>query len=345
MNSNVSTLAAVARRAASALVAGIVLAPASLAQEPARQPVAPSNAQVPATAPAQAAAAVSQPLFLSEDDLRLRPHDVVDVTVVDAPELSGTYRINDAGSFAMPYLGAVQAADKSPDQVSQAIADGLRGRYLKSPTVTIMVREYFTSTFYVNGAVRQPGPQKMRGPASLIRLIAMSGGLDTNHGSTAFVIRKVGQPSNGADEQYKVDEVKIKGLLSGQMDANVTLEPGDFVTIPPADVFFVAGEVVKPGPLALTEGTTLRQAIALAGGTNPGAAKGRSVIFRENPRTGTREEIKVDLGDVMNGKGEDVALRPNDIVVVPNSAAKSFGKRILETVGVYALRVPFLAIP
>jgi polysaccharide export outer membrane protein len=352
MRNILRTFNARAWRAAVVLSAAVLLAPAVTAQEPAQVPGLPTGMPQPAATAAAPAAneVLPQALFLSEDDLRLRAYDVIDVTVVDAPELSGTFRIGEAGSFTMPYLGEIQAAKATPDEVSAKIADGLRGRYLKSPTVTTMVRQYFVSTFYVNGAVRQPGPRQMRGPVSLIRLIAMSGGLDANHGSTAFVIRTVkpvagAAPPASGDEEYKVEEVKIKGLLSGKMDANVTLQPGDYVTIPPADVFYVAGEVNRQGPLVLNEGTTLRQAISLAGGTTFNAAKDKSVIFRENPRTGTREEIKVDLGDVMNGKDADIAIRANDIVIVPNSAARSLGKRIIETVGVYALRAPFIALP
>jgi protein involved in polysaccharide export with SLBB domain len=74
------------------------------------------------------------------------------------------------------------------------------------------------------------------------------------------------------------------------------------VNIPPAKVFFVAGEVRAPGQFQLKEGTTLRQAISLAQGTTFKAPLNNGVIFRDDPETGKREEIRVDISQVMSGK-------------------------------------------
>src|SRR5688500_20399470 len=95
------------------------------------------------------------------------------------------------------------------------------------------------------------------------------------------------------------------------------LEPGDIINIPLADVFFVAGEVNAPGEFSLKDGTTLRQAISMAQGMKFEAATSRGIIFRDDP-SGKREEMRIDIGAVMNGKKQDVAIVPNDIIIVPN---------------------------
>lgn len=130
--------------------------------------------------------------------------------------------------------------------------------------------------------------------------------------------------------------VNINGLLRGRFNEDTFLEPGDIINIPPSDVFFVAGEVNKPGSFVLKEGTSLRQAISLAQGTSLNAAGDRGVIFREGP-TGKREELKVDIASVMSGKKPDVLILANDIVMVPNSRVKSVGNAVLKAFGLSTL--------
>jgi polysaccharide export outer membrane protein len=99
----------------------------------------------------------------------------------------------------------------------------------------------------------------------------------------------------------------------------------------------VAGEVRSPGSYTLKEGTTLRQAISLAQGTTFKAAAGRGIIFREEPGTGKRTDIKVDIDAVMSGKKADVPIMANDIVIVPNSRMKSVGGALLSAFGMHAV--------
>ena len=86
----------------------------------------------------------------------------------------------------------------------------------------------------------------------------------------------------------------------------------------PARSFYVAGEVHRKGEFEWKEGLTMRQAISMAEGTTFRAATRYSVIFRKVEGV-KREEIKVDIGAVMNGKVNDISIEPDDVIVVPNS--------------------------
>jgi polysaccharide biosynthesis/export protein len=306
----------------------------------------------------------------ADQDYRIGPRDVIEVRIEDASELSDTYQINADGTFLMPYLKRVKAQDKTPEELSSFIADSLRGRYLKDPHVLVVVRQYYSHTFFIQGAVRKPGVYQMEGHPSLLNLVAVSGGLAENHGSTAFIIRQVkdkksksaAEPNSLAaqaspvaatqtaasnDEdgpEYTLKTVNISGLFKGRFDQNAYVEPGDIVNIPQADVFFVAGEVNAPGSFPLSDGTTLRQAIALSQGTTFNAALGNGVIFRQNAATGKRQEIAVDIGAVMKGRKEDIPIAANDIVIVPSSRAKTIGNSILKAFGMGAAQrgvIPF----
>jgi polysaccharide export outer membrane protein len=292
---------------------------------------------------------------------------VIEIQVEDAPELSRTFRVSADGVIIMPFLGHLTAKDKTAQELADAITGGLRGQYLNEPMVRVTVNQINSCTFFIQGAVRRPGLYQIEGQTTLLKLITVAGGLNENHGSTAFIIRQLnadtrgkqsigdsegerhlkqvesepdGAESSNATPKYDLMKVNINSLLKGSFDQNAVVEPTDIVYIPPADIFFVAGEVNAPGSFPLREGTTLRQAITLAQGMTFRAAAGRGTIFREDPKTSNRQEIKVDINAVMNGKSPDIAVQPDDIIIVPNSRAKSVTDTILKAFGVNAWRFP-----
>jgi len=315
----------------------------------------------------------NQPTILvsTDQDYRIGPRDVIEIKVDDAPELSLTASVSADGTFLMPYLKRLKATGKTTDELAKEISDGLRGKYLKDPNVMIFVRQFNSRAFFILGAVKRPGVYQVEGKPSLIKLLTVAGGPADNHGSTAIILHEVkkdddkkagdakpaaAKPAAGqaaattpADEdepEYSVRTVNINGMFKGlglNGNSEVYLEPGDIVNILPADVFFVSGEVFAPGQFPLSEGTTLRQAMALAQGTTFNAATGEGIIFRTDPATGRREEIKIDIGAVMKNRKPDIPLVANDIVLVPNSKGKTIGNAILKAVGMGAAqRGPYI---
>ena len=66
-------------------------------------------------------------------------------------------------------------------------------------------KQYNSRSFFIQGAVRNPGVYQSEGKPSLLELITLASGLSETHGSTAFIIRRVKlpvptppQPINGA---------------------------------------------------------------------------------------------------------------------------------------------------
>lgn len=302
-------------------------------------------------------------LVSPEEDYRIGPNDVIDIRVENMPELTQTFRVTAAGTFLLPFIGRVSAAKKTTEELAQLIADSLRGDYLKDPRVSVSVKEFNSRSFFIQGSVRSPGVFQIEGRPTMLELLTLAGGLTETHGANAYIIRRIKEPAqtepapgvtatntennaNGDPDaalerpKYELKSTNISGLLKGRFDQDVLLEPGDIINIPASDVFFVAGEVNAPGSFALKDGTTLRQAISLAQGTNYKAALSRGIIFRENA-SGKREELRVDIGSVMSGKKEDIAIAANDIVMVPNSRSKSIGGALLKAFGMTTMtRVP-----
>lgn len=337
------------------LVLAATFAPvgAQTRQQPKLQPPAQTGGE-PNTSPSI--------LVSPDEDYRIGARDVIEIRIDDAPELSVTTSVNADGTFLMPYLKRVKALSKTTEELSREIADGLRGRYLKDPNVIVAVKQFYSRSFFILGAVKKPGVYQAEGRLQLMKLITLAGGPSENRGSTAYIIREIKKKgaagdavtakpavaqnpdnanadANTAEEpDYDIKMVNINGMFKGLGIGGQEsyLEPGDIVNIPPADVFYVAGEVNAPGSFPLSEGTTLRQAIALSQGTTMNAALGSGVIFRQDLTTGKRIEIPIDVGAVMKAKKDDVALIANDIVIVPNSRSKTIGNSILKAVGMGA---------
>ena len=305
-----------------------------------------AKVQTPTQTGIESAAAPSI-LVSPSEDYKIGARDVIEIKVDDAPELSITVPVNADGTFLMPYLKRVKAEGKTPEELAREIADRIRGRYLKDPNVMVAVKQFSSKSIFVLGAVKAPGVYQIEGKASLLRLITLAGGPADNYGSVAFIIHeikkapassgdsaaKTGDPN--AEPEFELRTLNIAGMFKGigLVDPNSYLEPGDIVHIPRADVFFVAGEVNAPGSFPLTDGTTLRQAIALSQGTTLNASLGNGVIFRQDPATGKRVEINVDIGAVMKGRRDDVPILANDMVIVSNSRAKTVGNSILKALG------------
>jgi len=309
-------------------------------------------------------------LTVTDKDYQISAGDVIQIQIEDAPELSHFYRVSSLGRVEMPVLGLVEAQKKTTFELARLIAKGLREKeYLNTPNVLVTIKQYYSQTFYIQGSVRNPGVYQSEGRPSLLTMIGMAGGLAAEHGSTVFILRPVksekqisdpgtktlsvqdqasisslttqlqpGGPDSTPATDYELFKVNIGALYKGQSDQR--LEPGDIINIPHVDIFFVAGEVRAPGSFPLKEGTTLRQAISLAQGMNFNAKSAQGVIFREDPMLGSRQELKVDIGAVMNGKKEDVPILANDVIIIPNSRAKSVGGALLMLFGGNAARFP-----
>jgi protein involved in polysaccharide export with SLBB domain len=191
------------RVAIQAILCLTLLSSVSLGQEDGPRP-SPSRIKTRDDGPTAQTSRGPQVVIAADDDYRLAPSDVVEVVIEDAPELSGNYRINRSGTLPMKYLGALQVSGKTTEDVTTIITEGLRGRYLRDPKVYVSVKQYNSRTFFIQGAIKNPGVFVIEGKPSLFKLISIAGGMPENHGSTAYIIR-----------EKKVDPAKMEKARAG----------------------------------------------------------------------------------------------------------------------------------
>jgi len=165
---------------------------------------------------------------------------------------------------------------------------------------------------YVLGKVAKPGVYTLKQDVPILHALFLAGGVaEGGDLAAAFVIR--------GKEKIPVDLWKL--IQKGDVSQNVLIKHEDTVVIPSGgelqNAVYVMGEVNKPGVYTQPEALSLLKLVSLAGGFTKYAAPGRATLIR---RDGDKKVLlKVDLKDIMNDPkaNEDLALRPGDVLIVP----------------------------
>ncbi|MEG3153839.1 polysaccharide biosynthesis/export family protein [Sphingomonas sp. RB1R13] len=119
------------------------------------------------------------PIMLSDfTSYRLGPLDVVSIEVFGAPTLTREGEVDAAGNLAVPLVGTVAAGGKTPKEVATLIANGLRGRYVNDPQVTVNIKKAVSQTVTIDGSVREPGIYPVVRRMTLQQAIASAKGAD-----------------------------------------------------------------------------------------------------------------------------------------------------------------------
>lgn len=118
-----------------------------------------------------------QSIVSEGDDYRIGGTDLLSVSVFQVPDLSfAALRVDASGNIQMPLIGAVRAAGRTPNELSEDIRARLADRYLRNPQVTVTVTEAASQKVTVDGDVAAPGVFEMRGRTTLVQAIAMAKG-------------------------------------------------------------------------------------------------------------------------------------------------------------------------
>ncbi len=115
----------------------------------------------------------------------------------------------------------------------------------------------------------------------------------------------------------EVIRVNLKKLRNGDLNQNVVIRPGDdiFVPVNVTGVYYVMGQVNRPGPYALSERQTLKQVLAVVAGPTPMAHLGRCDVIRRIEGDVVREvTYRVNLAKLLEGTQPDIFIKPNDTI-------------------------------
>jgi polysaccharide biosynthesis/export protein len=254
---------------------------------------APNAAPPPTTAPAGSDApsrVAASPDGASQTYI-LGAADVIEATVLGRQDFDVKGRIGEDGTFTVPYLGAVKAADKTLAQFEDELAKALEtGGYFAHPIVKIDIISYGSRYVTVLGQVGTPGLIPVDRAYRLSEIMARVGGMKDT--AAAYVIFT---PLHGEQRH-----IFIKELATGDLKGDPYVSPGDKIYAPEADLFYVSGQVKSPGVFPLLNDITFRMALSRAGGvTDSGSDKNFTVTRSGKKMTHVDLDSKVVPGDVI----------------------------------------------
>jgi polysaccharide export outer membrane protein len=291
--------------------------------------------------PSSAAAPVSSGPAIGDPTFRVGAGDVIQIRVVDDEEIpEKQVRIGADGYISLPTVGRLRVAGLTAEEIQFAVADRLKRLYV-DPDVSVSVAETHSQPVTVLGAVKAPGIQQLQGRKTLVEILSAAGGPAEDSGSSVRITRQkeFGQiPLPNAHDDptgaYSIADVNLQTIMDGRDPAaNILVMPNDQINVPKGQVVYVIGEVLKPGIIVLGEKNAVGvlQAVSIASGISKTAKASQTKILRVTPGSLTRTEITVNLQNMMAGKGNDVALQPDDILYVPNNLKKEVGLKALDS--------------
>jgi polysaccharide biosynthesis/export protein len=271
----------------------------------------------------------------------LGPNDRIIVRCVNADELSPTpIRIDNDGQVTLPFIGRTKLAGLTISEAEKQITDQL-SKFIRHPEVQLHVVESRSQPVSVFGAVRNPGEYQLEGHKTITEILSMAGGLRPDAGRILKLTRHADSspipiPSAAPDAsgKFMIAEINVEELVRGvNPSSNVAVQPHDVISIPPAELVYVVGQVRKPGGFIMTgrENFTVLQAVSMAEGLDRSAAPKKARILRKATSSG-HVEIPVNLESILSGRIADMPMQPEDVLFVPTNAAKNAGMKTLDAI-------------
>jgi polysaccharide biosynthesis/export protein len=262
-------------------------------------------------------AALILPGFAQQESLLIGPGDLVQVDVMDTPEMEQQVRVSDDGSVPLAYVGSVHVAGQTPAAAAISIQGALmEKKVMYRPQVTLRVLEFATQDVSVLGQVRTPGTYSITTPQTILKVLSLAGGLTETADRNVTVKRaKSAEPL-----KYYVSNDNEQALSDVVM-----VYPGDTVLVARAPMVYVMGDVSRPGGYVITTNDarmSLLQVVAMAGSANKTSIQSHVRLIRTTDHG--QIELPVRLDQMEKGKAPPLMLQANDIVYVPFSWMKNF---------------------
>jgi polysaccharide export outer membrane protein len=221
------------------------------------------------------------------------PGDILRIIVFKNPDLSLDVRVSEGGTLSYPLIGSVPVGGLSLPAAERKIADLLKeGGFVLNPQVNILTTQALGGLVSVIGDVRTPGRYSVETSGGHVSgMIAAAGGISPT-GSDRIVVSGT---RNGKPFRREIDVVAMSSIGGNSAD-DIVLAGGDTMFVNHAPLFYIYGQVQKPGQLPLVRGMTVMQALAAGGGVT-GKGTSRGIVRHRRDASGKVKEEGVSLDD------------------------------------------------
>jgi len=262
---------------------------------------------------------------------RIGPHDRLQITVWDHPELNdpGGEKIlpelagkvvQDDGTIFYPYVGTVRVADKTVPEVRDMLSQEL-SKYFKKVKLDVRVLSFLAHKVSVVGEVKYPGVQSMvDAPLTVAEAISRAGGVTAEADLSHVTLSR-------GDKLYPIDLLAL--YEQGNNGQNLTLTDGDVLNVPDRQnsKVFVTGEVGRQQALQIHKGKlTLAQAISEANGVDFNTSNPEEIyVIRGGQPRPEIFQLNAESPDALI-LAEQFSLQPHDIVFVGTAGVTQWSR-------------------
>jgi polysaccharide biosynthesis/export protein len=239
----------------------------------------------------------------------IRPGDILDISVLGEPALSGASTVTPDGKLVLQMAGEVPAAGRTLSQLTQLITAELR-KFVREPQVAVSIRSSRRLFVYVLGKIARPGAYEIERGWTISQLVAQAGGPAPEAALARTMVMR-------GDQSIPVDLEKL--IVAGNPSANFVLEPDDVILVPETkEHIVIMGQVARPGAYALKPGERVIDALSEAGGPTSSASVNEVGVIRRQAVQNTAV-TRLDLSKFYKNADatQNIALQPDDIVYVP----------------------------
>jgi polysaccharide export outer membrane protein len=172
---------------------------------------------------------------VSAGDYSLAPPDIIRVAAPIAPEVDGgVHMIRTDGKISLKLLGEVKLAGLTTQEAAVKL-ESLLNKYYVDAKVNIEVAGYQSKHIYVMGEVGSPGPRPYTGRDSFLDVVSRARPTFLAWKAKVEIIRP--DPVEGKRKKLVLDYDKM--VREGDLTANVLLQEGDVVYVPPTPLAWV----------------------------------------------------------------------------------------------------------
>ncbi len=234
---------------------------------------------------------------------RLAAGDSIRISLFQNPDMTLETRVSEDSTITYPLIGSIAIGGLELGAAEKKIATALKdGGFFKQPQVNIQLVEVRGNKVAVLGQVNKAGTFPLVTTTRVSQMLAEAGG-QNQYGADRVVL------TGTRDGQPFQREIDIDALYRDKSDEDVVLAGGDTIYVPRAPMFYIYGEVLRPGSYRLDRNMTMRQAISAGGGLTLRGTERRLKVVRVTPQ-GTSEKLPVEL---------DEPVQPGDVVYVAES--------------------------
>jgi polysaccharide export outer membrane protein len=237
---------------------------------------------------------LAAPAWSADDDYRMGTGDVMHITVYGNPDLATDVRVGEDGGITFPLIGAVKASGQTPSAVEKEIATRLsKGGFIVDPNVNLNIVQYRGQQISVLGRVNRPGKFQLEKVSRVTDALALASGISGDGADTIILVRT----HDGKTEYREIDVIAL--FKQGGEASNELVRDGDVINVARQPMFYIYGEVQRPGSFRLEQGMSVVQALSMGGGVTARGTQRGIKILRRNP-DGTMQELDTKLADPVN---------------------------------------------